>query len=297
MAVPSDPVDAPITRDTLSLALPAGAEVPVSLYAPRAPRATVLCLPALAVPAAYYEPLALALASRGVAAATMDLRGNSASNVRPSRATDFGYADLVEDAHLAIGALRMRQGTPMYLLGHSLGGQVGALLAGHVPGVLDGLVLAACGTPYWRGFRGLHGPAVIGIAHLARATGWLLGYYPGHRLGFGGREAARLMREWGGLARRGRLEIEAFDAEAAWARARVPTLVVSIEGDSMAPRAAVDHLVGKLVSAEIERAHVARGTDGRALDHFRWARNPEAVADVVVGWLAKRPLAGGVTGP
>jgi predicted alpha/beta hydrolase len=276
--------------DTLTVSLAGSAEVVVTLRLPPAPAAWVVCLPALGVPAAYYDPLAAALAGHGLAVASTDHRGNGTSSVRAGRGVDFGYADLVADALRVIEALRRRLDVPVHALGHSLGGQVAAVMAGHAPGCVQSLVLTACGTPYWRGFAGRTGLQVLALAHLARVTGPLLGHFPGERIGFGGREAARLMREWSSLARHGRLDAAGLDAEAAIARASAPVLFVSIDGDWMAPAAAVEHLAGKLVSAPIERVRVTRdNADPRALDHFRWARYPDAVAGIVADWVRAAP--------
>jgi predicted alpha/beta hydrolase len=275
-----------IHTDSLPLVAADGAEVIASVFSPGALRAAVVCLPALGVPAAYYEPLAAALADRGVAAVTADLRGNGRSSVRPRRGVDFGYAVLVQDAAGAVRAVRQRFSVPTFLLGHSLGGHVGVMLAGTAPDLLDGLLLVACGTPYWRRFPARTGLQILGLAHLARLTAALLGYFPGRRIGFGGREAAQLITEWSRLARRGQFEVAGLDAERACRDVRVRTLAVSIEGDDMAPGAAVDHLAGKLTGAPVRREHVQQmAAAGRSLDHFRWARSPQVVVDVVVPWL------------
>lgn len=277
---------ADVTRAVLPIVFDDGAEVRATSFAPQRAYATVVCLPALGVPASYYEPLAKALVSRNLAAVTADLRGLGLSSVRPRRGVDFGYRRLVDDAAVVVSEVRQHLARPVYLLGHSLGGHIGAILAGTRPNALDGLLLVACGTPYWRRFALSTGLSVLGLAYTTRVLGTLLGYVPGRHIGFGGIEAAHLMREWGRLARRGRFEVSGIDAEAALAAVDVPTLVVSVEGDWMAPESAVGHLAGKLARTSVERARVtADGTDPRALDHFKWARYPDAVADVVARWL------------
>lgn len=271
----------------LDIVLEGGARVTASLYEAPSPAHAVLCLPALGVPARYYEPLAAALAQRGLAVLLADQRGNGSSSVRPGRGVDFGYAELVVDARTLADTLARRAGAPVAVLGHSLGGHVGALLAGVAPGCVQALALVAAGTPYWRCFAGWWGAGVFALAQAARWAGPLVGHFPGEHLGFGGREAARLMREWSTLARTGTLSARGLDAEAAFAAVRCPVLSVSVAGDRMAPPAAVDHLAGKLGRAPVARVHLDRERcDPQALDHFKWARYPEAVADLVAGWLA-----------
>lgn len=259
--------DPPVTRDT---------------------RATVLCLPALGVQAAYYEPLARALADAGIATVTSDLRGNGASSVRAGRGVDFGYARHVADAGQVAQAIRARTGLPLYALGHSLGGHVAALLAGHAPGAIDGLVLCACCAPYFRCFPAPARQYVYALSLAASTLGPLVGHFPGKLIGFGGREAATLMREWGRLARSGRFEVAGLDAEATLAAARVETLMISLAHDRMAPVAAVDHLAGKLSAARLARTHLDESqVERRSLDHFRWARSPGAIVASIEHWLGR----------
>jgi predicted alpha/beta hydrolase len=279
----------PPGREQRVIELTDGATVRAARFVPAAPRASIVLFPALGVEAAYYEPLALALASRDLAVVTADLRGLGGSSVRPRRGVDFGYARLIDDAAVVLAAAREATAGPVYALGHSLGGHVAALVAGLRPDAMDGLVLVAAGTPYVTRFRAATAGGLLVLSWLVQISGTLLGYVPGRRFRFGGTEAAQLMSEWARLARSGRFRIDGIDAERALASARVPALVVSIEDDWLAPRAAVDHLASKLAQAAIERRHVtAADADPRALDHFRWARVPEVAASVIARWIAAR---------
>ena len=114
-----------------------------------------------------------------------------------------------------------------------------------------------------------------------------LGYWPGHRLGFAGRQPRALMSDWGYEARHGRYRLRGdhTDYEAALGKLAVPTLLVDIAGDQMIPRAAVDHLAARL-PADIDRVTV-----DAVPDHFLWARRtPEKVITRVESWLAARGL-------
>lgn len=280
-----------IRRDAQTVPLAGGAEVTISLFVPDDAVASIVCLPALGVPASYYEPLALALAAHGLAAVTADLRGLGLSSVRPKRGVDFGYARLVEDAAAIVASVRERLPSPVLVLGHSLGGHVGSLLAGTRPEAVDALVLCACGTPHWRRFPPSLGLRIMMLSHLADISGRMLGFFPGQRIGFGGTEAAQLMREWSRLARGGMFRVTGLDAEAALASVSTDALVISLEGDWMAPKQAVDHLAGKLSRARVDRVHVTTGdTDPRSLDHFRWAKLPHGVVGVIGRWMAERNL-------
>src|SRR5690606_2089967 len=75
---------------------PDGVAAELSMVVPESPAAVVVIVPGMGVPASYYEPLARALARRGLAVATSELRGIGTSSIRARRGTDFGWRELVE---------------------------------------------------------------------------------------------------------------------------------------------------------------------------------------------------------
>src|SRR5215831_2038510 len=102
-----------------------------------------LLVPAMGVPAAYYDRFAGQLSAAGFCVTVPDLRGTGDSTPGISRESRFGYADLVDDLGVVLTATGAE--APL-LIGHSLGGHLAALhLALGGDGV--GLVLVASGTP------------------------------------------------------------------------------------------------------------------------------------------------------
>ncbi len=256
-----------------------GERVGIPWYAPSEPRATVLVLPALGVPATYYGTFASALSDRGYAVGAIDHRGNGTSSVRVRRGVDFGYATLVEDARIAIRTVT----PPVFVLGHSLGGHLAALAAAEGE-PFAGMVLVASGTPFHERFAAREALLVRLGAVLIPALATLFGYYPGKWFGFGGAEARSVMRDWAAVARGGRFVLDGEDRDPALASVALPLLAISLDHDWMAPRPAVDHLVEKMPRAIVERVHLAEAPRA-ALDHFRWARHPAPVVEVVDRWL------------
>lgn len=236
----------------------------------------IVVVPAMGMKARYYLGLVEALAAAGVHGVIAEQRGHEASGGRvPSRSYDFGYAEMVADLDAALAAVRAEfPGSPVHLLGHSLGGQIATMYAALHPDAVAGLVLAASSTPHWPHW----GPRLLLAGYAFPLISRLVGHYPGERLGFAGREARGVMRDWGRLARTGRF----VDGEAGLAALRLPVLAISIEGDTLGVPAAVDALVAKLPGAVVTRRHV----DVRGVDHFRWAKQPEVVVPLIVEWLA-----------
>ncbi|KGN37922.1 alpha/beta hydrolase family protein [Knoellia subterranea] len=249
----------------------------------------VILLPALGVAAGYYGPFVDALAAEGVATLVADFPGQGVSRPVASRRNDFGYAVVSDDVVAATVAVARERyaGRPLAFIGHSFGGQVGAIhLATHESGVAA-LVLIGSGSPYWRGFpRRLK---LLGQTQLLGAVAQVRGHWPGHRLGFGGRQPRRLMREWARFARRGDLVVEraGVSAEPDFGGVDLPVLAVTLDNDDLAPRGSVDNLVDKLSGARVEHRFATRpaGEAGPAFDHFTWARHPGSFAGEIAAWL------------
>ncbi|HEU5297017.1 MAG TPA: alpha/beta fold hydrolase, partial [Burkholderiaceae bacterium] len=171
----------------------------------------LLCLPAMGVPARYYQPLARALArATGGPAYVAELRGQGDSTERAERGADFGYREIVED-DLPRWLDQLSQHHPhrrIVLAGHSLGGQLAVLACATLAERLSALVLMAAGTAHhraWPSANRLRARLTVGaISAAARLLPW----YPGRRLGFGGNQPKRLMRDWSFNAHSGRYRLE-----------------------------------------------------------------------------------------
>jgi predicted alpha/beta hydrolase len=256
--------------------------------APARPDAPLVVLwPAMGVPAGFYRPFATALGRAGLTVVAADLRGTGASTPRASRTSRYGYADLADDVGAVLAALAPdRDGRPLLLLGHSLGGQACLLHLAHPAGPappVDGLALVAVGLPYWRVYADRRRLWVLPFTQAIHATSALVGVWPGW--GFGGRQAHGVIRDWAYTARTGRFPLrDGVDPEPAVAAVRTPVLAVSLERDQYTPAPTVDHLVGKLAAAPVQREHY----DGAA-DHFSWARSDGPIADRVARFATSLP--------
>src|SRR5690606_35588613 len=116
------------------------------------------------------------------------------------------------------------------------------------PGTADALWLVASGAPYWRAFPMPHRAgrpfAYRFLPWLARVNGAL----PGRRIGFGGNEAAGVIRDWARTAISGRYAAAglAQDLEAGMARLTQPVRALLLSDDWLAPRSSLDFLLSKL---------------------------------------------------
>lgn len=244
---------------------------------------SALVLPALGVPAGAYRRFAEALAAAGTPAGVAEWRGGGASEVRAARGVDWGYVELLQHEVLGgIAALRTRHpARPVVVIGHSLGGHLGLMArAAAAPG-LAGVLTVASGTPTLRFFATALRWQIRFVLALHRVSGPLLGYFPGHRIGFGGRQPRTLMDQWAQLASLGRFEIDGRNlleprSEAA---ARIPVHSLCLPRDTYAPHAATGHLLqlaGLAAAAHIE-AFDEPGRQG-PFGHFDWLKDPLPLA-------------------
>lgn len=253
---------------------------------------SVLFLPALGVPLAYYRPLLGAWARRGRHTIGVETRGMPQSPVVDLRRDRFGYTHLVRtDLPAVFAAAPVDRCERVVLVGHSLGGQLALLATGSGAVRADAVVTIASGTSSAASLpllRRVQRRSAVSVVRLVSAT---LGYWPGHRLGFGGRQSSGLMRDWAYEARTGRYRLhgDEIDYESALREIAVPVRLVALDGDTMVPAHAVDHLARRLGADQ--RSVTLHSGDDQPFDHFRWARrSPDLIIDDIEGWLNRSDL-------
>lgn len=247
----------------------------------------LLLLPAMGVAAGYYGPFIDALAAEGVTAAVVDYPGQGESRPVVGRRHDYGYGALAT-AWLDAAAQALAEtfpGRPVVLAGHSLGGQVLLTRLARRSTEVVGAVLIGSGSPYW---RAQPSPLTILVqTQTMAAVTALLRYWPGHRIGFGGRQPRTLVAEWARFARSGVLAPDGAAVEPRLVDVEVPLLAIDLDNDELAPPGSVDHLVSKLPRASVDRWRFRKddGAPGRPVDHYSFARSPQGLVEKVAGWV------------
>jgi predicted alpha/beta hydrolase len=271
-----------LLESTLRIRAADGAEADLQIVRPHTPpRASVLWLPALGVPARNYLAFARALAEHGIAVALHEWRGCGSSDRRASRNADWGYRELLAlDVPASRVALQEHiPDVPFWLGGHSLGGQFAALSAALDARTVAGLALVATGSPYWRQFG--HAWLIRLFYAVVPLISKVCGHFPGRTLGFGGREARGVMADWARSGRSGRYAASgmAEDFEAHLAGLHTPIVALRLADDWLGPAASLEWLLRKMPLAPAVTG-IIRSVDlsGAPADHFAWMKTPAAVA-------------------
>lgn len=270
-----------------------GYEVPLEVFESTAPQARLLLLPALGIQARLYRKLGALLAEAGISTVALEQRGHGRSALRPSRHCDYGFREWLQaDIPAALDWLHSREPrAPVFLAGHSLGGHLALMARSRYPERVDGVVLLTTATPYHGCYRGVTRLQVWFLIAIVPLLTAVLGYYPGHRLGFGGREARRLMADWLVMARENRYGARGMEPEDFEGRVQSddgPVLSIHCDRDHLAPLAAIDGVTRRLKAAQLERFEISSDALGTRADHLSWARQPGLAAEAIERWISAR---------
>ena len=278
--------------EQLNLTLQDQATVSMQLYPVEQTDAPVLLFfPAMGVRAEFYSPFAASLNQEGITLITADLRGLGTSSVRPSSSVDFGYKEMLGDFEVIVQKTKEQFPTaPLYIGGHSLGGQLACLHASKHPEDIEGLVLIAACSIYYKGWRGGERLKTrLGITLFPKLSKWF-GYFPGDKVGFGGKASKTMLLDWSHVGKTSRYEVigDDFDYETAMSNTVIPIFAAAIEGDWMAPEMAIKNLYQKFHTAAPVHPFTLKYKEvGKQLNHFNWVKNGGLLAQELTAWLAK----------
>ena len=251
----------------------------------------MICMPAMGILSKYYEPMAIEIQKTGWIAITTDLRGNGNSSVKVSKTTNFGYHEMITyDWPAIISKVKEKfPNNPLFLIGHSLGGQLSALYASINPNQVHGIVLIAACSVYFKGWNFPHNIGVLTGTQLASIVSKLLGYFPGRKIGFAGTEAKQVIEDWAHNCLTGRYELSnsSQNFEELLSNLEIPVLAISFLGDKLAPSRAVKNLCRKMNRASVTHILlISDVTDTNKLDHFNWVKYSNPVLSKIDEWLS-----------
>ncbi|MFD5868975.1 alpha/beta fold hydrolase [Corynebacterium sp. NPDC060344] len=267
-----------------------GSVTPMQVHRPVGkPQAIVVFFPGFGMGARYYWPMAQELRDRGYAVLVSELHGQGGQTARATRRQQWGYHELAAiDFPAAVAAARTEfeepgERLPLYLMCHSMGGQIGSLYLSRPEADVDGMITVGSGTPHYIRFAGREYIRLCWGGPVMWTAATILGYWPAGPwdLARYGRQSGRHVREWAMFARNGRLHPTKADQdyEREMPKVTTPVLMLTCDGDrDCTPDSAMD------LASRLPKAARFEFVD-RRLGHNRWAREPEAVADRFETWI------------
>jgi len=251
--------------------------------------ATVIVCPAILVRERFYHPFAAFLAQRGFRALTIANRGQGLSLAAETRVWDhrlrhWGERDLPA---MIDYAATTRPGDRLYVVGHSMGGQlVGLSDAVHR---LDGIVTVAATAAWWGHWPCPTNLGILGWYHLATALTTALPVWPTDRLGLGPAVDARLVRDWVTWGRHRDYLAGPFGLDLHMAAYRGRLLVYSFADDEhFGCRPAVEAIHRPYERAAVTHHHVdPRQVGVPRLGHFGYFRERVGTSlwEQTIAWL------------
>ena len=269
-------------RHSLRVSAADGAEAALELLLPahEPARQALFFLPALGVGVSPNLRFASAMAQQGIATAVLEWRGLGSSSHRASRRCDWNYRHILTlDIPAALDAAMQAVPQARWSIGgHSIGGQFALISASQMPDRFERVVLLGSGHPYWRGFQKAW--LMRGLLTLMPAITAFAGHFPGRRLGFAGREASGLMRDWAVTARRGDYRIPHLGERLHEDMQRYDGHVraIGFAHDWLAPPASLANLHRLVPNAQWSETTLGHDAFQNAkADHFGWLREPVPV--------------------
>lgn len=257
-----------------------------------APRAIAVVAAALGVTQRMYRTFAASLAEAGIATVTFDYRGMGESKPPRLRGFDATVSDWATlDLTAAIDFARERFGSsPLFAVGHSIGGQILGLCP-RAPS-LAGALLVAAQSGYWKNWHGVGRALMFTHWHLMPIVARAVGYLPMAAVRQGENVPLGAALEWARWGRDPRYVLSS--PLAAHGSLELPIRAYVIADDGYAPPDSVRALARFYARAQIDvRELTPAGLGTRAIGHFGIFRREfrETFHREAASWMLERAAA------
>lgn len=277
-------MDAVVTAD--------GHRLAISRFAPQGPcKANVLIAGAMGVRQDYYAPFAESLAAQGFAVTTFDYRGMGYSRTGSLRGLEIDIVTWAEqDVDALIGAAKVHE-APLYLVSHSLGGQILGLVPRRHE--VDAMFTVASGTGYYKHNKTM--PLQVRFLWYVAMPLYtrIFGYFPGKKLRKVGDLPRGVALQWTRWCKHPEYIVDEAGQPMrdGHANIRIPIFGLSFEDDEYIPKVAIDQLHGFYRAANIERRHLApKDVGARRIGHFGFFKPQyrESLWPLAADWLGRQ---------
>ncbi len=248
-----------------------------------------MLFPGMGMPAQYYMHFAkLLTASSGKATYVHEWRGAGSSSWRADRKTNWDFLQVLEDMEVSLAQLTERTQKMPILIGHSLGGQLAAVLSARSHEVIQHTITIGASTPYWKAWQGTRRISMRLSSLVAPTICDMVGYFPGKRLGFAGREARGTIKDWCATVRTGQyLHGKRDDMPKRMATYKGKLLIIGFEEDTYATPSSIKAFYDLFTLADREMNIHTTADNGRPYSHFNWVQHNQAMIKEIMGFAKK----------
>lgn len=282
---------------TLSFRAADGRALSGQLYRPpHDARGAVLIGGATGVPQRFYARYARWLATQGLTVLSFDYRGIGHSRQNPlaqdpARMRDWGQLDLPA----ALDTLAAHApGLPLYLIGHSVGGQMLGLMPNQ-DRVQKGVMLAS-GFGYWGNMAPVYGHMVrVLVSSIGPLMYRTLGYAPNRALGWGENLPQGVAQDWFSWCQRPDYYAELLHDQPGqrFERVEMPVLSLSFSDDPIATERNVSAQLAVYPNIALVRRTVTPAEFGQSrIGHLQFFSStmPETLWRLPLDWLLSDAL-------
>lgn len=256
-------------------------------------KASVLIVGAMGVRQDFYAPFARHLAMQGFAVTAFDYRGMGYSRNGSLRDLD---ADILTWAEHDVPTMlkearRLNPDKPLYMVAHSLGGQILGLVPGREQ--VDAMFTVASGTGYYKHNKSMPLRVRFLWYFAMPFYTWLFGYFPGKKLKKVGDLPRGVALQWTRWCKHPDyiVDDQGLPMREGHANLNMPIFGLSFEDDEFIPKPAIDQLHGFYRNARVERRHMEpREVGARRIGHFGFFSESfgDRLWPLASAWLTQR---------
>ena len=260
---------------------PLGYKIVVTEFLPKTEvKACVLITSATGVKQTSYYKFAQFLSDNGYALYTSDYGGIGESKTSSLKTFDTSASHWAtnDTETLLMWIKKTYPDKKLYAIGHSIGGQLlGITPSNHI---LDGILLVASQTGYWKMWSGIQKYSMFLLWYLLMPLSIKIkGYFPGKLLGSSEDLPKSMALQWRSWCMSPNyLFDKVADAHQLYQQVSCPMYSISAEDDKFAPKNVVDWISHRYSNATLTRVHLMPQELGlKSIGHFGYFRSSKRV--------------------
>jgi predicted alpha/beta hydrolase len=279
--------------EAIALNTPLGHVLNVQNYAPVGyKKGSIVISSATGVLEKYYGKFALYLCEQGYDTFTFDYYGigDSGSTNKELKRSSISLSEWAKNDQASVIEFAKNQNptAPLYLITHSIGGQLFGLNPNYH--LVDKALMVASQSGYWRYYKGIHYPKMWLFWHgLIPGLTPLFGYFPAKKLGLFENLPKNVVYEWMRWGKHPSYMLGYLsEQEHYFNQIKSPVKLLTFPRDIYAPRAAADWLAAQFTNAITEREHLIPEVMGLPeIGHFGFFRSrfKETLWKQSLNWL------------